>query len=272
MRLNVLTIAFNSMPWIGSIFAELMRFDGDWRWTIVEGASMPNKDTRWMNSQKSGVSTDGTHQFIMGLALHPNITVLSKPSWEGKTEQVNAGVATFDKDGILLQCDSDELWTAEQMENLVLIFSQHLDVNTVKVAMDYMLGPNIVATSKDGYGNRRDEWVRAWRFKVGMWMDCHEPPVFSGNHGRMMPKEESEKTLGRILHMAWVSPAQVAFKQMLYGKGYSNATSDWMRLQTNTKWPVSDLKGFLPWTGEGGTADKLLSKSVGSKTTAFRPS
>ena len=259
MTLNIFTIVLNGAPWIGAQFAELTRLrDFDWHWSIVEGAAMPVKDTAWMGNQQGKVSHDGTNQFVQSLANHPRITVNSKPEWGGKTEMINAALTAFKKDGALLQMDSDELWTADQLRRLNALFSANPEYNTVKVKMDYMLGPNVISTSTDGYGNRSNEWVRAWRYSAGLWMECHEPPVFNGNRGRVCGRDESEAILGPILHMAWVTPQQVAYKQRIYRGGYEGACEQWEGLQANTKWPVKDLKTLLPWVGSGASADLLF--------------
>ena len=156
MTLNIFTIVLDGAPWIGAQLAELTRLrDFDWHWSIVEGASMAVKDTAWMGNQQGKVSHDGTNQLLSALARHPRITVNSKPEWGGKTEMINAALTAFKKDGILLQMDSDELWTADQMRKLVGLFTANPETNTVKVKMDYMLGPNVISTSSNGYGNRR---------------------------------------------------------------------------------------------------------------------
>ena len=211
-----------------------------------------------MGNQQGRTSHDGTNQFVQSLANHPRITVNSKPEWGGKTEMINAALTAFKKDGILLQMDSDELWTADQLRRLNAIFAANPEYNTVKVKMDYMLGPNVISTSTDGYGNRNNEWVRAWRYSVGLWMECHEPPVFNGNRGRVCGRDESEAILGPILHMAWVTPQQVAYKQRIYKGGYENAVDGWEKLQKNKEWPVEDLRTFLPWVGNGASADLLF--------------
>jgi hypothetical protein len=194
----------------------------------------------------------------MALASHPRITVNSKPEWGGKTEMINGALTAFKKDGILLQMDSDEIWTADQLRRLDALFAANPETFTVKVAMDYMLGPNVISTSSNGYGNRKDEWVRAWRYSCGLWMERHEPPVFNGNRGEICERDKSESILGRILHMAWVTPQQVAYKQRIYRGGYENAADNWEKLQKNKSWPVGDLKQFLPWVGSGASADLLF--------------
>ncbi len=259
MTLNIFTIVLDGSPWIGAQFAELCRLkDADWHWSIVEGAAMPVKDTGWMGNQSGKVSHDGTHQFLQGLATHPRITVNSKSEWGGKTEMINAALTAFKKDGVLLQMDSDELWTEEQMRRLVKLFAATPEANTAQFEMDYMLGPNVKSTSTDGYGNRKNEWIRAWRYNVGLWMERHEPPVFNGNRGQLLDRSKTLMTVGKILHMAWVTPQQVAQKQRIYKGGYENACEDWDRLQKNSEWPVKDLKQFLPWVGIGASADLLF--------------
>jgi hypothetical protein len=259
VSLNIFTIVLDGSPWIGAQFAELCRLrDTDWHWSIVEGAAMPVKDTGWMGNQSGKVSHDGTNQFLQALASHHRITVNSKAEWGGKTEMINAALTAFKKDGVLLQMDSDELWTEEQMRRLVELFAANPETNTAQFEMDYMLGPNVKSTSTDGYGNRKNEWIRAWRYNVGLWMERHEPPVFNGNRGQLLDRSKTLMAVGKILHMAWVTPQQVAQKQRIYKGGYENACEDWERLQNNTEWPVKDLKQFLPWVGSGASADLLF--------------
>lgn len=171
---------------------------------------------------------------------------------------INAGLTAFKEDGVLLQMDSDELWMAQQMSDLVQVFEGNPDINTLKIKMDYMLGPNVISTSTNGYGNRSDEWVRAWRYSVGLWMECHEPPIFNSNRGRVCERNEATSMLGPILHMAWVTPQQVAYKQRIYKRGYEDAVDGWEKLQKNRQWPVSDLRQFLPWVGNNASADLLF--------------
>lgn len=260
MKLNIFTIVLDGSPWLGAQFAELTRLGDklDWHWSIVEGASKPVKDTQWMNDQPGKVSHDGTHQLLKALALHPRISVQSKPEWGGKTEMINAALTAFKEDGILLQMDSDELWNVNQLTSITDMFVGDSSINTVMVKMRYMVGPNVVTTSTNGYGNKKGEWVRAWRYKVGIWMECHEPPVFDGNKGKVISVEESEAIIGPILHMAWVSPTQVSQKQRIYGRTYEKACEGWWALQNNKDWPVNDLRKFLPWVGPNSSADQNI--------------
>ena len=259
MTLNIFTIVLDGAPWIGAQFAELCRLrDFDWHWSIVEGVSLPKADTSWMGNQGAKVSHDGTNQFLSGLASHPRITVNSRPQWNGKTEMINAALTAFKKDGVLLQMDSDELWTFHQMIELLYLFEKNPEANTAQFEMDYMLGPNVISTSTDGYGNRANEWVRAWRYQRGLWMERHEPPMFNGNRGKLLDRKTTSATVGSILHMAWVTPQQVGLKQRIYKGGYENAVDNWTSLQNNKEWPVKDLKSFLPWVGPNGSADLLF--------------
>jgi hypothetical protein len=89
-------------------------------------------------------------------------------------------------------------------------------------------------------------------------MERHEPPVFNGNRGKLLDRDKTSMSVGKILHMAWVTPQQVAQKQRIYKGGYESACEDWERLQNNSEWPVKDLKQFLPWVGSGASADLLF--------------
>jgi hypothetical protein len=254
MHLHVFTIALDAMPWLSSLFVELNRLERPWTWTIVEGVSLPVADTGWMKGRCARLSRDGTHEFLMDLAHHPLITIISKTQWDGKTQMCNAALP--DVPCVLLQADADELWTAKQMNGLVELFERDADLSIVKVRMRYFLGPNIVSTSVDGYGNRRTEWMRAWRYAPPMQFNRHEPPVLGNNRGKTMDADETFKHIGAVDHYAWATASQALFKQTIYGDQYADAYQQWMGLQ-RAETPVPDLQAHLPWVGRGASADTL---------------
>jgi len=251
--IHVFTIALDAMPWLGCQLVELNRLTVPWHWSIVEGVSAPVADTAWMRGQPERLSRDGTHEFLMDLAHHPRITVISKPRWEGKVQMCNAALP--EQECVLLQADSDEIWTAANMTALLRAFEADPELAVVQVQMRYFLGPNIISTSEDGYGNRKGEWVRAWRFRPGMRWNRHEPPVLANNRGKRMGKEESAQLIGTIDHYAWATSKQAKTKEELYG--YNDALARWMALQA-AKMPVRDLQRHLPWVGQRASAGRVF--------------
>jgi hypothetical protein len=251
---HIFTLALDANPFIAALFTNLNRLTIPWTWTIVEGVALPVADTGWMKGQIPRLSRDGTHEFLLDLMHHPRINVISKTQWGGKTEMCNAALP--DRECVLLQADADELWTADQITKHVSLFDADPELSIVKVKMRYFLGPNIVSTSQNGYGNRSGEWIRVWRFRPGMKFQKHEPPILGNNRGKMMDKEESVLHIGEVDHYAWATYRQAFYKQQVYGGRYGHAAQQWQTLQA-AKMPVTDLASQLPWVGVGGTADTL---------------
>jgi len=154
-----------------------------------------------------------------------------------------------------MQIDSDEMWTAEQIDKIVQIFEERHDIYRIYFWCRYFLGLDIIATSENGYGNRLGEWLRAFRFEPGMKFEKHEPPVLANNSKGLSLGRDATRGLGLVFdHFAWQLESQAIYKQNFYG--HRNAADCWRRLQSNRQWPVN-LKNFLPWVGEGATADKI---------------
>jgi hypothetical protein len=250
------------MPWLACVFVELNRLtDYEWHWHIVEGAAMNRHDTRWIASQAPRLSGDGTGQFLDSIGHHPRVTVYRRPSWDGKREMVNAPLAAISQPGVLLQVDSDELWTADQLRRIIDLFHGDESLGGMRFWCRYFVGPNVVTTSENGYGNfgNKLEWTRAWRFRPGMTFSSHEPPVLAGNQGDFLSRDET-RNYGLVFdHYAWALKSQAELKRTLYGKGYETAPHGWDQLQHNRAWPVRSLKHFMPWVGDAG-ADSLFGR------------
>lgn len=256
MKLNIFTLCLDSAPFLGALFTNINRLSIPFHWVIVQGAAMKEGCTSWMNGQAPRLSEDGTHEFLMDLAHHPRISVISRPLWHGKVEMCNAAMQMFTEPGVLLQADSDEIWTTEQMEKMVNIFEKDPLIFGIMMYCRYFIGPNIITTSTNGFGNRNTEWRRCWRYVPGMKFSKHEPPVLDGNNGIWMSRESSLARLGYLDHYAYATSKQALAKQILYGDDYSNALQQWESLQV-AQMPVKNLQQFLPWVGPNASADAL---------------
>lgn len=252
--LHIFTLALDAMPWLAASFAELNRLtDIPWTWTIVEGAAMNVKDTRWMQAQPARLSTDGTTEFIDAIAHHPRVRISRFEKWEGKVEMCNAALAGLSA-GVLMQIDADELWTADQLREIVHLFEDDPALMHARFHCRYFLGPNIITTDN---GNP-NEWLRAWRFTPGMKFDTHEPPVLSGNKGKGLSRLET-RGMGLVFdHYSWGLPKHVAMKEKLYGKRHAGALEGWKKLQANKEWPLADAGKFMPLAFRGAPCDKIF--------------
>lgn len=92
----------------------------------------------------------------------------------------------------------------------------------------------------------------------------HEPPKLDGDFRSAFSHQETERAGLVFNHYAYATEQQVAFKSAYYGSEsnrngfkYKDAVANWKRLQANTKWPVNDLKEFLPWVGDGVRANRI---------------
>jgi hypothetical protein len=252
MRYNVFTIVLDGMPFIKMHLERLQATDLDWRWTIVEGVARPTKDTSWVRGIAPRLSIDGTTAYLNSIS-DKRVKVIRAPRWENKTAMCNAAIGDF-RPGILLQADADELWEPHQHRDLHDFFVNNPQYGHARFYCNYYLGPDIVATSKDGYGNRSTEWVRAWRFKMGQKFVRHEPPIMS-NQGDVADKDATREYGLVFNHYSWVYPEQVKAKCLYYGGKYT--LDAWKRLQT-AKFPVDDLSAYLPWVGPNASADKIV--------------
>lgn len=242
MRLEVVTIVLDGLPWLAAIYTELCRTQVAWHWHIVEGACSNAHCSRWMQNQPPRLSKDGTTSFLDAIAHDPRVSVYRKKSWDGKLEMVNEPLPHIKTDCVLLQVDSDELWSADQLQRITYLFDDDPELMNARFHCRYFVGPGLICTDE----GRDSEWLRAWRFKPGMRWVSHEPPNLAGNTGKSMHRKET-KELGLVFdHYSWCLPKQVEQKQALYGPKYKDAVKGWERLQKQKEFPVR-LRDFFPW-------------------------
>jgi hypothetical protein len=253
MRLSAFTIVLDGMPWIQHHYEALAATNLDWRWVIVEGVARPTKDTAWVKAIPPRLSLDGTSEYLRSIK-DSRVRVIQKPRWENKTSMCNEALGWCEP-GVLMQIDSDELWTSKNLENVHNIFEQDWSVGSMRFYCRYFVGGNIVTAGNDCYGNNPQEWLRAWRFRRGQRFATHEPPSLAPGAGRCMSRDETNLYKISFDHMAYATEKQVAFKEEYYK--YPGAVDGWRRLQKNDIWPVK-LKDFLPWVDDKATATRLF--------------
>lgn len=248
MKLLIVTVVLDGDPYIRHHLAQFEKLTCDWHWVICEGVAKNINCTSWCKEIPPRLSNDGTTEYLASIANNKRVTVVQKPLWRGKIEMFNCAVGHFNEPGILLQVDSDELWTAEQLTRLMRLYRERPSAHKMYFFCRYFVGPKIITVGQDGYGNRKTEFLRSWRFHPGMIFQKHEPPIFNHNTGLAVGRHET-KAHGLVFdHMAYALEKQVAFKETYYG--YTDAVKHWRRLQANTEWPVRNLSDFLPWVGD----------------------
>lgn len=259
MNLHVITLVLDGEPFIERHLPIFEKLSCKWTWHIVHGAAANTGSTSWCRPQEPRLSRDGTSEYVNSIVKHPNVKIYQRQLWlGGKDEMANAPLKNITEPCVLLQVDVDEFYTPEQIDKIVQTFEERPDIYRMYFWCRYFLGPDIVSTSQNGYGNNLGEWLRAFRFEPGMKFDKHEPPVLGNNSKGLSLGRDATRSLGLVFdHCAWQLEKQVAFKEKFYG--YQNARLYWRRLQENKTWPVK-LRLFLPWVDPGATADKATDK------------
>jgi hypothetical protein len=256
MKLKIITIVYNGMPFLPMQLNCFNQLSLDWEWLVVEGPAANVNCTSWCKPQPPGHSNDGTHEFLMSLTNHPRVFYSWRLMWDGgKVEMCNRALATITEPCVLLQIDADELWSAEQIEKIFRLISSPGQIDAANFYCRYFLGPNIVTVGDNCYGNNPGEWARAWRLYPGMKFVRHEPPVLN-RPPYMVQSRVGTKIMDLVFdHWAYYFEKQVAYKESFYG--YKNAVAQWKRLQVHPgPWPVK-LKTFLPWVDDRAQADLL---------------
>lgn len=254
MKLHIVQICLDGWPWLPLHIAEFEKLNLDWAYTIVHGAAANTGSTSWCQKQQPRFSRDGSSEFINSLIGHPCVTVIQRQWWPGGKDQMFSTALTGCKEpGLLFMPDVDEIFTARQIVEIVKMFDDNPEAMRAHFKCRYFLGPKIVSTSQNGYGNRVGEFLRAFRYSPEMALSRHEPPVLNGNKGLAITREETEERGLVFDHFSWVTSEVVRTKCAFYGYPYGFA--QWQKLQANTQWPVRDLSSFLPFVGPGASAD-----------------
>jgi hypothetical protein len=269
-RYNVIffSLALDAQPFLPLIYSELRKLDFDWSWWIMEGVAASQHCTKWVKQLPPRLSTDGTNGYLKALAsFDKRVHHIERELWPGgKVQMCNYPLKQLHEPKLLWQMDADEIWTAEQITKTRNLFIRHKAKNCAYFRCRYFVGPDIAITSRDGFGNNSAyEWLRVWKIEPGMRWLTHEPPKMGGLSEIPFTHDETEKEGLVFDHFAYATPAQVEFKQAYYGspnneKGslYHGLLDKWRRLQRNEKWPVTDLRPWMPFVGEGVTAARIL--------------
>jgi hypothetical protein len=248
--LTIITLVLNGEPYISQHLAEFERLKTKWHWIIIEGQAGNTADTSWCKPMPSGLSTDGTSEYLTAISAHPNVTVIKREFWANKTAMLNNGLAHAKSSGVLMQVDSDEMWKAHQLDTIVRLFSENPDVKRMSFFCRYFVGPDLVVHEPKAWTG---DWLRAWRFRKDMRFNRHEPPVLNLNMGRAMSREITRQNGLIFNHYSWVQPHVVEYKMKFYGY---NALDKWKELQANTVWPCK-LKDYFYWADDKAIVDKI---------------
>jgi len=255
MKLHIETLVLDGMPFIKQHLPIYEASGLDFTWHIVEGAAANTGSTRWCRPQAPRLSRDGTAEYLNSIARHPRVKIYRKQFWSGgKDEMARAPVAAMKEDCVLLQADSDEIWTAENLQKIVHLFEVRHELDAMVFQCRYFLSRDIVVNIQNELNHGKFHWARAWRFRPGMNWKSHEPPLLT-TAPRCELNVHETFALGLVFdHFSYVTEAQVTYKEKFYG--YHNAVTLWRRLQANTIWPVH-VKQFLPWSHAHSICERI---------------
>lgn len=253
MTLHIVTIVLDGMPFLKWHLNQFRQLPCPWRWYIVEGYAAPVSDTNWCQSLPARLSEDGSHEYIQSIA-DLRVWRCSRREWAGKTAMINYACEAMMTPGVLMQIDSDELWTATQLEKIMELFKEDKRVDRMDFFCRYHIAPGIQIISRNTCGNNsRYEWRRAWRFTPGRTFVRHEPPLMRGENGWAITQADTEK-LGLIFdHCAYMTQEQVEFKAKYYGR--PTLLKRWLAMQHHDQFPCK-LSGFFPWIKDNAVIDK----------------
>lgn len=245
MNLAAFTLVLDGHPWIEKHLPIFEQLPLEWQWVIVHGAANNGGSTAWCQPQTGRLSTDGTTEYLASIRDHPRVTVLERELWQSKDEMVNAALDAIKEPGVLMQIDSDEIWRRAQLERIVSLFADSSDFHSIMFSCRYFVGLDLVLQGENCYGDRPNEWLRAWRYDGKQRFRSHEPPVLEGdNPAHRMSKAASRALELVFAHHAYATEAQVAQKEKFYG--YRGAVQQWRALQAHDRFPVP-LSKFFSW-------------------------
>ena len=184
MKTIAFTIVLNGMPFIRKQ-AEILPHVFD-EWHIIEGATLPVKDTAWCRNinnkfytSDKKLSVDSTSEFIDEISMkYPNVIVHRKNDfWNGKLEMVQQ-IESKMADCILMEFDVDEIWNKDILQQ-VLEFakSDSMKLDGMLFRCNYYVGDKLILQGENQYGNKQNEWCRLWKLADNKheWIS-HEPP------------------------------------------------------------------------------------------------
>lgn len=283
LPVNFFTIVLNGQPFIRHHIEVFKRLKFNWRWHVIEGVADLKHDTAWSLTtggkivdtiHSNGLSNDGTSEYLDQISKeYPGKVLLYRKEagafWDGKLEMVNAPLQTIDEQCLLMQIDSDELWTVEQLETLHRMFIQNPDRHSAYFFCRYFVGHDLEITSRDTYGNNSGfEWLRAWRYIPGCQWQAHEPPrlCIPDRRGvwvdltqlRRFSHAETEAQGLVFEHYAYVTESQLAFKEYYYG--YPHAVQQWNSLQQTREFPAL-LRNHFAWVKDNAVVQRSAGKS-----------
>ncbi len=274
MRVDFLSCVHNGMPFIKHHLEVFKRLKIPWTWHIYEGVSRNifKADTIHGDMHYNGLSIDGTTQYLKEIALNTEgdrVQLYDMPhGWETNylTDRFARMLKWIEEPTIAWELDVDEYWTTEQIETMVRMFEENPTKTAAWFLCRYFVGPRLMLLGRNCAGNNCSyEWKRVWRHIPGMLYVAHDPPrvIGDGNfvsgaqdvfHANPFTHEETEKAVLVFNHYAYVTQAQLKFKERRYG--FRGMLDEWQAMNTDPRWnnpacEVAPLRFYFTHLGDG---------------------
>jgi hypothetical protein len=242
MKIMFITPLFNGLPFLTFHYPQFIKLKLPWEWHIVEGTAMAEHGHLGVEN-----STDGSFEYVRSLRHDKRVVFTRHVALKDMTDAMNVPMVHVTEETLLFKLDHDEVWTTAQIETIHALFQSRPEKNHALFWCRYYIGPDIVVTTRNTWGNSSGEWPRAWRVKPGDRWASEVPPRIDGQRINAFSQDETEAH-------GLVMEEQATAKEARY---FQKGTLDgWRRLQANTQWPCR-LKDFFPWVQPETMADKL---------------
>lgn len=248
------------MPFVTFHYPMMRTLPFEWDYHVVEGVAKNVNCSKWCRAIPPRLSNDGTTAYLDSLTFDKRVHLYRNKLWEGKIAMVNAPLKNIHEPCLLWEIDSDEVFIAEQIIRMRSMFIREPERTSAQFFCRYFVGPDIVTTTRNSYGNKHYDWHRVWRYEPGQRFITHEPPVMGGPNGERLPdnrftqKETADASLV-FDHYAYALRKTVEFKSQFY-PGCENAVEQWEQLQKVQRFPVL-LKRYFPWVTDRTQVHRL---------------
>src|SRR3989304_9302948 len=103
MKLHIITIVLDGMPFITWHYPVFRRLAFEWHWWIVEGVALPKGCTKWCAPLEPRLSKDGTTDYLAALErFDKRVMHIARPSWPGKASMFNEALSRIEDEAYLL--------------------------------------------------------------------------------------------------------------------------------------------------------------------------
>lgn len=235
------------MPWVTFHYPEFRKLKLPWEWHVIDGLAEQE------HGHVGGYgSTDGTKEYFRDMKWDNRVQFHNLLNVASMAFTMNVPMGSISAETLVFKVDCDEIWTADQIHEIHAMFSENPSKNHALFWCNYYIGPKVIVTTRNAWGNKSGEWPRVWRVNPGARWFAETPPIIEGMVLNAFTQDQTERRGLVFDHYAYVLESQAREKDVRYHQ--TGTYEGWLRLQKNTQWPVR-LKNFFPWVEPEVMAD-----------------